>query len=56
MAVQALESTTLEKIRKAERREVVMIFMGICSVIRRTELGRYDRNESKGSMPMVLVT
>jgi hypothetical protein len=40
MVVQAEEVPIPERIIDAERSEVVMVFMGICLVIRRRELGR----------------
>jgi len=40
MVVHAEAVLKLERISEAERSEVAMVFMGICSVIRRRKLGR----------------
>jgi hypothetical protein len=55
-AVQAEEFPMADKASDAERSEVVMVFMGICSVMIGRELGRFDNKDSKVSLPMVLVT
>jgi hypothetical protein len=40
IVVQAEDVPMPERISDAERSEVAMVFMGICSAIRRRELGR----------------
>ena len=40
MVVQAEEVPMPERIIEAERSEVVMVFMGICSEMKRMDLGR----------------
>jgi hypothetical protein len=40
MAVQAEDVQILERIRKADRSAVLMIFMGICSEMKGREFGR----------------